>query len=58
VIVLTQLTYRGLWEAAKQNGAYGCFYKSHTTGEDLDNAIQRAVAFVGRLPKEDRYRAI
>ena len=58
VIVLTQLTYRGLWEAAKQNGAYGCFYKSHTTGEDLDNAIQRAVAFVGRMPKEDRYRAI
>jgi DNA-binding NarL/FixJ family response regulator len=58
VIVLTQLTYRGLWEAAKQNGAYGCVYKSHTTGEDLDKAVQRAVALVGQLPKEERYQPI
>jgi DNA-binding NarL/FixJ family response regulator len=58
VIVLTQLTHRGLWELAKRNGAYVCFVKRHTTGEDLDRAIQRAMAFVGRLPKEDRHRPI
>ena len=56
VIVLTRLTYRGIWELAKQYGAYVCIAKQHTTGEDLDKAIQRAVAFVGQLPKEDRYR--
>lgn len=33
-----------------------CFVKQHTTGEDLDKAIQRAVAFVGQMPKEYRYR--
>ena len=58
VIVLTQLTYRGISELAKQYGAYECFVKRHTTGEDLDKAIQLAVAFVGQLPKEDRYRPI
>jgi CheY-like chemotaxis protein len=57
VIVLTQMTQRGVWELAKQNGAYACFVKQHTTGEDLDRAIQRAVAFVGQTPKEDRHWA-
>jgi len=56
VIFLTKLTHRGLWELAKNNGAYVCFAKQHTTGEDLDRAIQRAMAFVGHMPKEDRYR--
>ena len=56
VIVLTQMTQRGVWELAKQNGAYACFVKRHTTGEDLDRAIQRAVAFVGQMLKEDRHR--
>jgi DNA-binding NarL/FixJ family response regulator len=56
VIVLTKLTHRGLWELAKNNGAYVCFAKQHTTGEDLDRAIQRAMAFVGQMPKEERYR--
>jgi len=55
VIVLTQLTHQGLWELAKNNGAYVCFVKRHTTGEDLDRAIRRAVALMGQLPKEDRY---
>ena len=55
VIFLTQLTHQGLWEFAKNNGAYVCFVKRHTTGEDLDRAIRRAVALVGQLPKEDRY---
>jgi DNA-binding NarL/FixJ family response regulator len=57
VIVLTKLTHRGLWELAVKNGAYVCFHKSHTTGEDLDRAIQRAIAFVGQMPKEERIRA-
>ena len=55
VILLTQHTHQGLWELAKKNGAYVCFVKQHTTGEDLDRAIQRAVALVGQMPKEDRY---
>ena len=56
VIVLTQITHRGVWELAKQNGAYACLAKKFTSGEDLDKAIQRAVAFVAQMPKEDRYR--
>ncbi|HSS29494.1 MAG TPA: response regulator [Nitrospiraceae bacterium] len=58
VIVLTQLMHRGVRELARTNGAYVCFVKRHTTGEDLDRAIQRAVALVGQMPKEDRYRNI
>lgn len=58
VIVLTQMSPRGVWDLAKQNGAYECFVKQHTSGEDLDRAIQRAIAFVGQMPKEDRYRPI
>jgi CheY-like chemotaxis protein len=58
VIVLTQLSYRGIWELAKEHGAYVCFVKQHTTSEDLYRAIQRAVTLVGQLPKEDRYRPI
>jgi CheY-like chemotaxis protein len=56
VIVLTHMAQRGVWELAKQNGAYACFVKRHTTGEDLDRAIQRAVAFVGQTPKKDGHR--
>ena len=58
VIVLTQMTQRGVWELAKQNGAYVCLAKKFTSDEDLDRVIQRAVAFVGQMPKEDRYRPI
>ena len=58
VIVLTNRLQRGLQEIARQNGAYACFVKQFMSGEDLDRAIQRAIAFVGRLPKEDRYRPI
>jgi DNA-binding NarL/FixJ family response regulator len=54
VIVLTLITHRGVWELAKQSGAYTCLAKKFTSGEDLDKAIQRAVAFVGQMPKEDR----
>jgi DNA-binding NarL/FixJ family response regulator len=58
VIVLTQMTERGVWDLAKQNGAYACFVKKHTSGEDLDKAIQRAVAFVEQMPREDRFQPI
>ncbi|HEY6260370.1 MAG TPA: response regulator [Nitrospiraceae bacterium] len=57
VIVLTQLGDIRLWELAKRNGAYGCFLKQHTSCEDLDKAIQRAIAFVGLMPKEGRPRS-
>jgi DNA-binding NarL/FixJ family response regulator len=56
VIVLTQHTHRGLPELAMKNGAYAYLVKQHTTGEDLDRAIQRAVALVGQMPKEEEYR--
>ena len=58
VVVLTLITQRGVWELAKQNGAYACLAKQFTSGEDLDRAIQRAVAFVEQMPKEDRYLPI
>jgi CheY-like chemotaxis protein len=58
VIVFTELTHQGLWELAKRTGAYTCMAKKFTSGEDLDRAIQRAVAFVEQMPKEDRYRPI
>ena len=58
VIILTLITHRGVWELAKQSGAYTCLAKKFTSGEDLDNAIQRAIAFVEQMPKEDRYRPI
>jgi DNA-binding NarL/FixJ family response regulator len=54
VIVLTDIEYRGLWEEAKQQGAYACLHKHHTTGDDLNNAIQRAIEFVKQMPEEDR----
>ena len=55
VIVLTRLTNRGVWELARQNGAIACFVKRQMGREDLDRAIQHAVALVGLLPKEHRY---
>ncbi|OAI49572.1 hypothetical protein AYO43_03040 [Nitrospira sp. SCGC AG-212-E16] len=58
VIVLTRLTHRGVWELAKQNGAIASFVKRHMASDDLDRAIQNAVALVGLLPKEDRYRPV
>ena len=58
VILLTNRLQRGLREIARQNGAYACFMKQFMSKEDLDRAIQRALAFVGQLPKEDRYRPI
>jgi DNA-binding NarL/FixJ family response regulator len=58
VIILSRLTARGLWELARQNGAIACFVKQHMECDALDRAIQNAVALVGLLPKEDRYRTL
>jgi CheY-like chemotaxis protein len=58
VVVLTVMTHPGVSDLAKHNGAYACLLKKLTTGEDLDKAIRRAMAFVGQMPKEDRYRPI
>jgi DNA-binding response OmpR family regulator len=57
VIVLTRLTDRGLYALARENGAYVCFHKPHTSSDDLNRAINRAIGFVGQMPKEDRQRA-
>ena len=57
VLMLTSNMRRGLHQIAMQNGAYACFVKQFTSGEDLDRAIQRAMAFVGWMPKEDLYRS-
>ena len=51
VLVLTPLRHRTSWELAKQRGAQACFHKTHTSGEDLEKAIWRAIAFrEGRGP--------
>jgi DNA-binding NarL/FixJ family response regulator len=52
ILVLTLMGHRTLWEIAKSYGVYECFHAQHTTGEDLDRAIQRAVALVKQMPKE------
>jgi DNA-binding NarL/FixJ family response regulator len=58
VVVLTNRLQRGLQQLARQNGAYACFVKQYMSADDLDRAVQRAMAFVGRLPKEDRHRPL
>jgi len=58
VIVLTQIADRGLYALARENGAYVCFHKLHTSSDDLDRAINRAIGFIGQMPKEDRYRPL
>ena len=55
VIVLTRLRHRELYALAREHGAYAFFYKPHTSLDDLDRAINRAIGFVGLIPKEDRY---
>jgi DNA-binding NarL/FixJ family response regulator len=58
VIVLTRIKHPAMKELAKQNGAYAYLVKEHTSGEELDHAIQQAIKFVGLIPKDDRYRPI
>ena len=53
VAIPTNRFNSGLGELARQNGAYACFVKQFMSGDDLDRAIQRAMALVGQIPKED-----
>jgi len=54
VVILTNRLQRGLSELARQKGVYAFFVKQFMSGDDLDRAIQSALAFVGQMPKEDR----
>ena len=54
VVVLTHNAQRGVREIVMQNGAQSYLVKQFTSGADLNEAIQRAVARVERLPKEER----
>jgi CheY-like chemotaxis protein len=58
VVALTDRTMRRIHEIAMQNGAYACFVRQFTSGDDLERAILRAIAFVGQMPKEDRYQPL
>ena len=48
VIILTGLAHSMLREAALKQGAQAYLVKSRISGDDLDKAIQTALAFVGR----------
>jgi len=58
VIVLTRLSNQALWELTTQNGAYVCLFKPHTSGDQLEKAIQHAIAWVGLINKEDQHQPI
>jgi hypothetical protein len=44
----------GYMGVSDPSGAYACLHKDHTTGEDLNRAIQQAMALVGHMPNKDR----
>ena len=46
VVILTHLPHPYLFELAKHNGAQACLVKQATSGQDLDYAVQNAVAAV------------
>ncbi len=46
VIILTHLNHPNLFEMAKHNGAQACLLKQATSANDLDLAIQEAIASV------------
>lgn len=46
VVILSHLLLPNLLEMAKYNGAQVCLVKQTTSAQDLDNAIQKAVASV------------
>ena len=46
VVILTHLNNPNLFEMAKHNGAQACLVKQTTSAQDLDHAIQNAVAAV------------
>ena len=53
VLVLTNRAQQGIHELVRKNGAYACFVKQFTSGDDLERAILRAMAFVGQMLRED-----
>ena len=46
VIVLTHLPHPNLFEMARHNGAQACLLKQSTSVQDLDDAVQQALATV------------
>ena len=54
VVILTNRLQRGLGDIARRNGAYACFVKQFMSGEDLDRAIQCAIACAGQRSTENR----
>lgn len=46
VVILTHLNHPNLFEMAKHNGAQACLVKQTTSAQELENAIQNAVAAV------------
>jgi len=46
VVILTHLLAPNLLEMAKHNGAQVCLVKQTTSAQELENAIQNAVAAV------------
>ena len=58
MVVLTRETQPGMRELALRSGAQAYRVKQFTSGDDLFSTIQRAIAHVGMLPKEDRYRPL
>lgn len=63
--MLTKLAFTSLPAVAKTSGAQAYLFKSHTSGDQLDLAIRKAIATVGPTTKErpsdaglgDRYSA-
>lgn len=55
VVVLTHRLQRGLRELAMKNGAQTCCVKQFTSGDELYTTIQRAIAHLGTVTKEDRH---
>jgi len=52
VVILTKLLFTTLSAAAKINGAQSYLIKPQTSGDQLDLAIQKAIAMVGPASKE------
>jgi CheY-like chemotaxis protein len=46
VIILTHLPHPNLFDMAKHNGAQACLLKQSTTVQELDHAVQEALAAV------------
>lgn len=52
IVILTKLVFATLPPLAKSNGAQAYLMKSHTSGDQLDLAIRKAIAAIGPTNKE------